>query len=570
MNAPGLASFAAWASACLLNALWQVALVFCAAWSAARLARMFGPRAEHRVWVTALLLECVLPFCHLHPELWWNKLRALLAGADSGSVSVSISTEALQAAPHSWLPGWAQMSLSLLFLLAFVYAALRLAWNLGQTLCLLRRASETMPTGELARLLSASAAALGVDVSRVHVLRIQDLHGPATVGLWRHALLLPADLMESDAAQQESHSQEAHDDLATTLAHELVHIRRMDFAKNLLYELLSLPIAWHPLLLVTRAQVNETRELASDAEAAKVLEGNTTYARSLVRIAARIAVRPVPRPLQAVGIYDTNIFERRIMHLMQKPERVSPLRRLAAVAACALIAVATCYTAMALQANVTPATPAANQTPKHVVVSPGQAAQNLVSKVAPLYPPEAKQAGIQGTVVLHAVISKDGHIRDLKVVSGPEELSKPAQDAVQQWVYKPYLLNGSPVEVETRINVIYTLGDHKPMAEPASEPAPGPAPAAAPAPAAQTPPMPLTEISAPFPPEAKAAHQNGVVIVTAKIDPEGHPTVLAAKGPDAFLKNAREAVEKVSFKPATQNGGPVEATVNIEVNFKHY
>jgi hypothetical protein len=60
-----------WVLTYLLNSLWQVPLVFCAALAAARIARPAGPQMEHRVWVSALILEAVLPFCHLHPnELW--------------------------------------------------------------------------------------------------------------------------------------------------------------------------------------------------------------------------------------------------------------------------------------------------------------------------------------------------------------------------------------------------------------------------------------------------------------------------------------------------------------------
>jgi len=59
--------------------------------------------------------------------------------------------------------------------------------------------------------------------------------------------------------------------------------------------------------------------------------------------------------------------------------------------------------------------------------------------------------------VLNAVIGKDGHVDNLKVVSGPSKLQQSALDAVRQWLYKPYLVNGEPVEVETKISVIYSL-----------------------------------------------------------------------------------------------------------------
>lgn len=83
------------------------------------------------------------------------------------------------------------------------------------------------------------------------------------------------------------------------------------------------------------------------------------------------------------------------------------------------------------------------EAPKRVRVSQGVSQGLLIHRVQPVYPPEAESAGIQGTVVLHARISKEGRIVDLKLVSGPKELAPAAMGAVQQWRYRPYLLLGS-------------------------------------------------------------------------------------------------------------------------------
>jgi protein TonB len=81
----------------------------------------------------------------------------------------------------------------------------------------------------------------------------------------------------------------------------------------------------------------------------------------------------------------------------------------------------------------------------------------LVNKVTPVYPPLARQTRISGTVRLHAIISKNGSIQSLEVISGHPLLVRAAMDAVQQWRYKPTLLNGEPVEVDTTIDVIFSL-----------------------------------------------------------------------------------------------------------------
>jgi protein TonB len=96
-------------------------------------------------------------------------------------------------------------------------------------------------------------------------------------------------------------------------------------------------------------------------------------------------------------------------------------------------------------------------TPQRVRVSAGVQQGLLIHKVTPNYPPLAKQARIQGTVILQALIGKDGSIQNLHVVSGHPMLTGSALDAVKQWRYKPYFLNGEPVEVETTVNVNFSL-----------------------------------------------------------------------------------------------------------------
>ncbi len=83
---------------------------------------------------------------------------------------------------------------------------------------------------------------------------------------------------------------------------------------------------------------------------------------------------------------------------------------------------------------------------------------NLIRKVQPVYPLIAKSAGIQGTVLLSAVIGRDGRIEHVQVTSGHPLLAKAAVDAVSQWLYRPYYLNDQPVEVETQVTVNFILG----------------------------------------------------------------------------------------------------------------
>ena len=108
------------------------------------------------------------------------------------------------------------------------------------------------------------------------------------------------------------------------------------------------------------------------------------------------------------------------------------------------------------QTTAAPVVPRA-VTPQRVRVSQGVSEGLLVHQVRPQYPPLARAARVQGAVVLQAVIGKDGSIQGLKLVSGHPMLAPAAIDAVKQWKYKPYFLNGEPVEVDTTIMVNFTL-----------------------------------------------------------------------------------------------------------------
>jgi len=92
-------------------------------------------------------------------------------------------------------------------------------------------------------------------------------------------------------------------------------------------------------------------------------------------------------------------------------------------------------------------------TVQRVRVSQGVTKGLLISRVEPAYPPLAKQARIQGVVVMTALIDKGGNVQNLQVVSGHPLLAPAAIEAVKQWRYKPFLLNGQPVEVETTVTV---------------------------------------------------------------------------------------------------------------------
>jgi TonB family protein len=108
--------------------------------------------------------------------------------------------------------------------------------------------------------------------------------------------------------------------------------------------------------------------------------------------------------------------------------------------------------------SVSPQSPSGR--PLRVRVSQRVSEAMLITKVPPKYPPDARKASIQGVVVLQSLIDTNGNVKEVKIVTGDPLLTPAAMDAVKQWKYKPYLLNGQPVEVDTQVVVAFQLSAH--------------------------------------------------------------------------------------------------------------
>ena len=445
MIVPAFSSaFLIWVIGYLLNTLWQVPLVFCAAWLVTRLMRPAGPRKEHHVWVGALVLEVVLPACHFQLSGVWSQISSFLlahwgVSGVAGSVSVVQGAGATADSGLLRLPEALLTGVLLAYAGSLLYFAARLLFGLRQTSLIRRRA--TTPREELPRRLATAGIEIAISPT---------IAGPSTIGFLRALLLLPPEFIETVNEH----------DLDAALAHEGAHIERHDFAKNLLYRFLTLPVAYHPVLWMTHARVTETREMVCDAMAAEALLGRESYAHSLLRLASMMTTRVPARPLHAIGMFDANHFERRIMNLTHGRVEMTKARRILIAALCSAVAVGTCASALALRMDVTAPATAPSETPKKLTVKSGDMAGNRISGSNPIYPKEAKASGkiINGTVVLGATIGKHGTIEHLFVKKSLRaDYDKSALDAVKDWQYKPYLLNGDPIEVETTINITYSI-----------------------------------------------------------------------------------------------------------------
>jgi len=442
-------TFKSWVLSYLLNSLWQIPLLCAAGWISARTLRRVGVAAEHGVWVTVLLLQVLLPACSLFPGDWskilfdWNG-SALRSPAGEVSVVIGMGTGA----------GALQLPPAILAAIAFTYCVITAFFTVRfllrcRSLSLIRReASSLVLAGEAA--LEWTRCAGRYRMTGVSIGTSSRVFGPVTLGFTNKLVLLPAEVF----------SHLALSDFRTAIAHEFAHLKRNDFVKNLAYELLSLPVSYHPLFRFTLERIMESREMICDRIAAQTT-GRNEYARSLLRLACLLSKGMPMRTPHAIGIFDANTFERRLMELTGKQQNLIGVRRLALVALCGAFGLATCGSVLAFSMHIDPSTgvsdSAVPRTPGQVNVSPKVMEAQVLKKVPPVYPIEAKKARIQGKVVLAAIIGKDGSVENLKVISGPKELQKSSLDAVQRWAYKPFLLKGAPVEVKTTITVVYTL-----------------------------------------------------------------------------------------------------------------
>jgi TonB family protein len=179
--------------------------------------------------------------------------------------------------------------------------------------------------------------------------------------------------------------------------------------------------------------------------------------------------------------------------------------------------------------------PAAQVQAGRVRASESVMANRLTHKIAPLYPPLARQARIQGSVILQIAIDHSGDVVNVGLVSGHPMLAPAATEAVKQWKYSPYLLNGNPVAVETRVTVNFTLSDDPPV-----QGVVGDAPGAAPpeekpgivtSPSANGTPaqrvrvssgvsqgLLIRQVNPNYPPEARQQNIEGRVVMKATID----------------------------------------------------
>ena len=320
----------------LLNSLWQIALIAGLAALGSWLLRNSVARYRHWLWVSALCLGFAVPVI--------TSLRTLGDTASlppPNSYSVLL-TEELQPLPNQNFsePGFAlpssfQLNQNLgLFLLAlfggFVfYRIFKLLQAWQNTRTIRRLAVELGPDDRIAEVIERCERQIATGTRPVKVLCSETLPVPVTIGLFHPVIILPETLLR-----------EGNIDLLTSaIGHEFIHVARRDYVLNFIYELLFVPISFHPAAALLRRRVKQTRELCCDELVAERILNAEVYARSLVRLAS--SAPPLRRlsVTTTVGIADADILEARIMSLLKKPVLNTRWKKLSLVAVVLLLLV---------------------------------------------------------------------------------------------------------------------------------------------------------------------------------------------------------------------------------------
>ncbi len=438
-----------WLLGYLVNSLWMVPLVFVAAWAAARAVRRAGPQAEHKVWVTALLVEALLPGMQLRWGAVLQVVGALLRmwrwGAKAGGGEVSVSFITMVAPGHEglWLSHRRMVLLVTMYVFCVCYFAAKLAWGLWKAYAMRREAWPVAETGPVAERWAMHCSR--AEVEGAVLLASEKVQGPATVGMRRVALLAP--LRFFDEVEE--------GEMDAVMAHECAHMRRRDFAKNVLYNVAALPVAFHPLLWLTRVRMVESREMVCDAMAAEAVAGQERYARSLLRLASLMVAKETAGTFHAIGIFDANCLERRVMKLMRRRENAGRVLRLAMLGACVTIGAVACASALALRVDVgsrsgSDSAKAGDQTQRTMPV--------LVWSKKVEYPQVAKESRINGNCLVALTVNRMGEPEGVHVVKSlqPEYDAKAVQ-AVQQYRFKPATKDGEPVAKTIRVEVTFKV-----------------------------------------------------------------------------------------------------------------
>jgi TonB family protein len=443
----------------LLNAFWQIALIAAAAAFGDWLLRRTLVRYRHFLWVAALGLSLVLPL-----------VTSVRSG--KGSAPVALPQQQIAFAPNaiSDLPklgeralvnsaqGFFQINdrvaagLLALYLMFLFYRGVKLFRAWSRTQAARRGATLIEPADRIQAIVADCRKA--IRVNKVGVVSSASLRAPATVGIRRPLVILPAELVR-DAST---------DTLTAAIGHELVHVRRRDYLWNLIYEIIFLPLSFHTAAALMRRRITQTRELRCDELVTELLLHPEVYARSLVQLAS--SAMPFARRGRTVtvGIADADILEVRIMSLLGRTKLSVRRNRIFLIAALVLLALPCAAAAsFGLHVNVDQSL---SQEPNNSGPNQRERKARLIYHTEPEYTDDARAKNIEGKVGLSLTVGADGAVRDVEVTKSLyPSLDQSAVAAARNWRFEPYMKDGQPTAKQMSVEVYFSPQQDKRVRE---------------------------------------------------------------------------------------------------------
>jgi TonB family protein len=435
------------------------------------------------LWVAAL----VAPVCLAAVTLWIGARQGLFTLRPATTIDFTqvdlmnglpINFSADGAAPlptpAKTIPVGQSLALALLagYGLLFAYRSVQLLRAWVKTRAIVRGANEVELPTHINEIASRCLETIGI--AKVRVLWSPSIAVPVTIGTFRPVVILPERML----------AEKDEDLLITALGHELAHIRRRDFALNFLYELLYVPISFHPAAAWVKRRIRQTREQRCDELVTEKLLNTAAYARSLVKMAGWAAPVVQSTPTISLGIIDAGNLEERVMSILRKP-RISTRKKGLSIAAASLLFAIPCIAAAphilrvsvqspdAATARANVPAPAANfapvtaSLPQQEGVRQSEPATNSRENQEyprctycpkPTYSQDAREKKIEGDVILEVTVGTDGKAHDIKVTKSLDpSLDKSAVDALKTWRFEPAMKDGKPIEKRTPIQVAFLL-----------------------------------------------------------------------------------------------------------------
>ncbi len=571
----------------LLNASWQIALIVAFAAACDWLLRGTAARYRHGLWVAVLGMALVLPLLgptRLIKTRSSAKPQSIEGVSGPVFVTSTYSPEldsseppaiekraaALAVAPtqRNFLTGGIHLNRRLGVILMALYA-LFLLYRTGQFMRAWRRTKTIVESAydcdfpaQVKPIIEKCQTAMGGQ--QVRILCSASVPVPITVGVLRPLIILPERLLR-DVDQEV---------LTSAIGHELVHVARRDYLANLIYEIIYLPVSFHPAATLIRRRIKQTRELCCDESVTTKLLKAETYVRSLVRLIGAAPLEHRPAVDTTIGISESDILEVRIMSLLKTKKLTAQRKRLMLVMA-TLLLVAPCVaaTSFALALDLDRQEPTATTSTektdrqkqerereelKRAVLELKEKAQT--APASQRADAEARLLEIQRDLELHERIlqefdtqreQEEKRIRELRETFAQLEKNRPADEARMQDVRKQIAEMETlyPAEreraVQQNIAAMQALQtDRKARV--------------------------IYRVEPEYTLDAREKKIEGTVVLTLTVDHEGLPQNIQVKKSlyPSLDQSAIEAARKMRFEPAMKNGQPVSMFISVEMDFR--